>query len=100
MRIEKTEENASRCICLYCPSYSTVCKLKNEPQNITRSTSSLEAHTHYEKLFCAYEKSNCIHIDRGCLCEKCYNYKKYGLRKCDFCLHTGGLEQRPKDVLS
>ena len=46
---------------------------------------------HYEKLFCAFEKSNCIHFDKGCICDRCEVFKKYGLNRKDFCLKTGGM---------
>ncbi len=91
--VDKTETNISRCLCLSCPSYSTACKLKNAEHNKVRSTASLEAHNHYEKMFCAFEKSNCIHLDKGCICNQCLNFKEYNLQKCTYCLHTGGGRQ-------
>ena len=63
MQVEKTKENACNCLCMMCPSYEKVCKLKNQTQNQDISTQSLQNETHYEKLFCAFEKSNCIHVD-------------------------------------
>ena len=89
MQVEKTKENACNCLCMMCPSYEKVCKLKNQIQNI--STQSLQNETHYEKLFCAFEKSNCIHVDRGCLCQNCEVLKKYGLNHREYCLKTGGI---------
>ncbi len=91
MRVEKTEENICNCICMMCPSYEKICKLKNNNQNQDISTQNLQNMTHYEKMFCAFEKSNCIHFDRGCICEKCEVFKKYGLKHKEFCLKTGGL---------
>lgn len=90
-KIEKTELNASRCMCLSCPSYTTFCKIKNADQNTTRSTEHLSERGHYEKMFCAFEKSNCIHLNKGCVCEQCANFKKYNLNRNTYCLHTGGL---------
>lgn len=90
-KIAKTELNASRCMCLNCPSYSTLCKIKNKEQNITRATEHLKERTHYEKMFCAFEKSNCIHLNKGCICEECANFKAYHLDKNTYCLHTGGI---------
>ena len=29
MRVDKTMDNAQDCLCLKCPSYTTVCKIKN-----------------------------------------------------------------------
>lgn len=92
MRVAKTEENVSHCICMYCPSYSQVCKLKNAPENTNRPTENLQDRTHYEKMFCAFEKSNCIHLDRGCICDKCEVHKQYGLHRHEYCLKTGGLQ--------
>ena len=89
--IDKTELNAARCICLNCPSYSTLCKIKNVNQNTTRATEHLKNRTHYEKMFCAFEKSNCIHLNKGCVCEQCENFKVYNLNRNTYCLHTGGL---------
>ena len=91
--VDKTQENVSRCLCLSCPSYSTTCKLKNADQNIARPTPTLENRTHYEKMFCAFEKSNCIHLDRGCICHQCLNFKEYNLRNCTYCIHTGGAKE-------
>ncbi len=88
--VDKTENNIKRCLCLNCPSYSTTCKLKNATQSASRATQNLKNRTHYEKMFCAFEKSNCIHLDRGCLCNECMNFKEYNLENCTYCLHTGG----------
>lgn len=90
-KIAKTELNASRCMCLNCPSYTTFCKIKNMEQNTTRATKYLTERTHYEKMFCAFEKSNCIHLNKGCMCEECANFKAYHLDKNTYCLHTGGI---------
>ena len=89
-KVEKTQQNIERCLCLNCPSYSTICKLKNADQTGNRPTKSLEDRSHYEKMFCAFEKSNCIHLNKGCICDKCANFKKYNLEKCTYCIHTGG----------
>ena len=91
MKVDKTSENLAHCICMYCPSCSPVCKLKNAQKNINRSDDDVKNTAHYEKMFCAFEKSNCIHLDRGCLCEKCQIYQKYGLNHHDYCLKTGGM---------
>lgn len=88
--VEKTQQNIKRCVCLNCPSYATICKIKNANQNTIVSTSNLLSRSHYEKMFCAFEKSNCIHLDKGCICETCANFKDFGLKKGSYCLHTGG----------
>lgn len=87
MRVEKTIENAERCKCLQCPSYTAVCKMKNGT-TIPHDISKLD---HLERMFCAFEESNCIHENRGCLCETCPVHKKYSLNDEDYCLHTGGV---------
>jgi len=88
MRVEKTMENVNSCMCLSCPSYTTTCKIKNGVETVF-DVSHLE---HLEKMFCAFEKSNCIRENRGCLCEKCEVHKKYGLHNEDYCLNTGGID--------
>lgn len=90
--IEKTSFNASRCKCLNCPSYSTVCKIKNAHQNTDKPSKDLAERTHYEKMFCAFEKSNCIHLNKGCVCQTCEIFQAYGLNKNTYCLHTGGIK--------
>lgn len=88
MRVEKNLENAQACLCFSCPSYSHSCKLKNG-QQIPFDVSHLK---HCECLFCAFEKSNCIHENKGCLCEHCSVYEKYHLNREEYCLLTGGLK--------
>ncbi|MBQ7304399.1 MAG: DUF2769 domain-containing protein [Alphaproteobacteria bacterium] len=90
-QVPKTYENMCSCICMMCPSYEKVCKLKNINQSQDISTQNLQNMTHYEKMFCAFEKSNCIHFDKGCICQRCEVFKKYGLKRKEFCLKTGGL---------
>jgi len=90
LKVDKTQENMKRCLCLNCPSYSSICKIKNADQNKTRSTQNLLKQSHYEKMFCAFEKSNCIHLNKGCMCDSCANFKDYSLTKGAYCLHTGG----------
>lgn len=91
MLVDKTKENVSRCLCMNCPSYTRACQIKNAPENMDESTEDLSQRTHYEKMFCAFEKSNCIHIDRGCICDRCLVHKQYNLHHCDYCLETGGV---------
>lgn len=87
MIVEKTTENAKACRCLVCPSYTPACKMKNG-KDIPFDVSGL---SHLEMMFCAFEKSNCIHENLGCLCEKCSVHKKYALNNEDYCLKTGGV---------
>ncbi|MBR2299880.1 MAG: DUF2769 domain-containing protein [Alphaproteobacteria bacterium] len=89
-KVEKTEQNIERCLCLNCPSYSSSCKIKNAHQTTNQPSADLLWRTHYEKMFCAFEKSNCIHADKGCICDKCANFRDYNLKNCTYCIHTGG----------
>ena len=90
MRVEKTATNAQMCQCLSCPSYTTTCKIKNNMHN-NKDVLKKQDDEHWELLFCAMEKSNCIHENRGCVCQVCPIHKKYALNNEDYCLHTGGV---------
>ena len=90
-KVEKTQLNASRCLCLDCPSYALHCKTQNAAQTITLPTQNLQQRNHYEKMFCAFEKSHCIRVQRGCLCDNCANYHNYNLNKHSWCLYSNGL---------
>ena len=72
-------------VCVY--HVRLIQQLKNG-KDIPYDVSHLE---HLELMFCAFEKSNCIHENRGCLCEKCPVHKKYALNNEDYCLNTGGI---------
>jgi len=90
MRVEKTTDNAQQCLCLSCPSYTKTCKLKNK-LNTNQDVLQKVNDAHWELLFCAFEKSGCIHENRGCMCQSCPIHKKYALNNEDYCLHTGGV---------
>lgn len=87
MRVNKTIENVKQCICDKCPSYTLACRNKN---NFLHDDNIADLN-HYEMMFCAFEKSNCIHENRGCICSKCAVHKKYQLNNEDYCLSTGGV---------
>lgn len=53
MQVDKTQENICQCLCMICPSYEKICKLKNINQSQDISTQNLQNMTHYEKMFCA-----------------------------------------------
>lgn len=91
MQVEKTKENIEKCRCMHCPSYSEHCKLKNAPANFLKMLGDIEDHEHFEKMFCAFEKSHCINKDNGCICDSCEVYKKYGLCNRKYCLHADGV---------
>ena len=90
MRVDKTLENIKQCVCLKCPSYTLGCRSKNR-DNIALLNEDIDKIKHHEIMFCAFEKSNCIHENRGCLCVKCPVHKKYELNNEDYCLKTGGV---------
>ena len=90
-KVDKTTENIKLCRCMTCQSYTEHCKLKNAPENFLKSLENLQNMQHYEKLYCAFEKSNCIYQDKGCVCSECEVYKNYNLQNHDYCLHTGGV---------
>ncbi|MBP3346140.1 MAG: DUF2769 domain-containing protein [Alphaproteobacteria bacterium] len=91
MRVEKTRENLRECLCLHCPSYTTVCKMKNMPENLIKMLEPIDDIEHFEGMYCAFDRSHCIHEDKGCICEKCEVHKKYNLKKEDYCLKNGGM---------
>ena len=95
MQVARTRENLRKCKCMYCPSYTTECRLKNLPGNLVHLMEDLKEADHFEGMFCAFEKSNCIHKDKGCLCETCPIHDEYQLNNNDYCLHTGG--ETPKN---
>lgn len=90
MQVEKTMDNAQKCLCLSCPSYTKNCKIKNNLHSVS-DVLKKENERHWEMMFCAFEKSNCIHENRGCMCQTCPIHKKYALNNEDYCLHTGGV---------
>lgn len=90
MHVEKTIDNAKSCLCLTCPSYTSRCKMKNSDK-VAMGMSDIANKGHLELLFCAFEKSDCIHENLGCLCQKCPVHRKYALNNEDYCLNTGGI---------
>lgn len=90
MLVAKTKENLKNCRCMECPSYTAGCKIRNYPVNLFKLMDDLDNIEHFEGMFCAFEKSNCIEEDKGCLCEECPVHAKYNLVREDYCLKTGG----------
>ena len=90
MLVDKTIENVRDCMCLTCPSYTKTCKIKNVPE-LTKDVEHIDDMQHLEMMFCAFEKSNCIHENRGCLCSDCPVHKRYALNNEDYCLNSGGI---------
>jgi hypothetical protein len=89
-KVSKTKENLKKCICMKCPSYTFACKMKSMPGNVILKMGDMEEKIHAEAMFCAYEKSNCIDEEKGCLCATCENFKEYELGKSYFCQVNGG----------
>lgn len=88
--VARTTENLKKCRCSDCPSYTTGCKIKNYPVNLFKLVDGLENIEHFEKMFCAFGKSDCIHEDRGCLCEECEVFAENDLTRDEYCLAEGG----------
>jgi hypothetical protein len=91
VKAEKSKENIKKCICMKCPSYSFMCKIKGMPVNIADIVKKdLSKTEHMEALYCAFEKSNCIDTEKGCICGNCAVFKESGLEKLYYCLNDGG----------
>jgi hypothetical protein len=87
--VAKTKENLKKCLCMKCPSYSFACKVKSMPGNMILMMGKMDG-IHAEAMFCAYEKSQCIDEEKGCICGTCEVFKEYNLGKGYFCTVTGG----------
>ncbi|WP_186855175.1 DUF2769 domain-containing protein [Acetobacterium paludosum] len=88
--VPKTKENIKKCLCLKCPSYNFFCKIKSMPKNVSLKIGDAEEKAHAEKMFCAFETSQCIDEKKGCLCEDCEIFRDYDLDKDFFCIVKGG----------
>jgi hypothetical protein len=89
-QVARTKENLKKCLCMKCPSYTFICKMKNMPVNMAAMMKGVENAEHMEGLFCAFGKSKCIDAEKGCICPSCEVYKENGLAKAYFCLAEGG----------
>jgi len=87
--VPKTHANLLKCQCRKCPSYSTACKLKAMPGNTILLLGDMDK-IHAETMFCAYEKSNCIEEEHGCICAKCELYTEFNLENLYYCTVTDG----------
>lgn len=88
--VEKTKSNLIACKCFACPSYEFACKVESMPSNVLLLIGNMDKKPHAEKLFCAYEKSECIKEEKGCVCPSCEVKEKYGLENVYYCLADGG----------
>lgn len=69
MTVGNTPENADRCICPSCPTYT----------DCMRDAAEL--------LFCARDESGCSPKAVSCTCATCTVWSKYELSSLFFCLH-------------
>lgn len=90
VNVPKTKKNLLKCRCMVCPSYTFSCKMKSMPGNTILILSDMDKKIHAETMFCAYETSNCIEAEKGCICAACEVYKEYQLEKIYFCTTEGG----------
>ncbi|MBI2139570.1 DUF2769 domain-containing protein [Candidatus Woesearchaeota archaeon] len=89
-KVEKSKENLKKCSCMKCPSYTFMCKMKNMPGNMmSMMKGDLSKVAHMEGMFCAFGKSKCINIGKGCICATCDVYKENSLNKLYYCLAEG-----------
>lgn len=88
--IEKTLPNLMKCICVRCHTYTFSCMGKGVPGNLKALAEGLGKSEHLEGMFCAFEKSECITEDKGCICDKCALFQGNKLDKRSYCLSTGG----------
>ncbi len=90
-KVERKRENLLKCLCKSCPSYTLACKIMGSPGNIILLFSEMDDQKlHAETMFCAFEKSQCINEEQGCLCPKCEVHDKYDLENMYFCTKTDG----------
>jgi hypothetical protein len=91
--VVKSKENLKLCRCMKCPNYTFACKMKSLPANAIVRIKDISKETHAEIMYCAFEKSSCLTIDKGCICDTCEVFKEYGLKRRHFCMETGGRDR-------
>lgn len=97
-KVAKTKENLRKCRCITCPSYTLGCKLKNYPNNLKAIIEGLDKSKHFEGMFCAYGRSNCLTENKGCLCEGCAVFKENNLSKHEYCMPASVVSVSNKGV--
>jgi hypothetical protein len=86
-KVAKTKENLKKCMCMKCPSYGIMCKMKAMPKNmITMMKSDISKVDHMEGMFCAFGKSKCLKDKKGCICGTCPVFKENKLNKAYYCI--------------
>jgi hypothetical protein len=88
--VEKSKSNLIACKCFSCPSYAFACKVESMPSNVLLLIGNMDKKVHAEKLFCAYEKSDCITEEKGCLCPTCEVQINNKLEHVYYCLENEG----------
>jgi hypothetical protein len=90
-KVEKSKENLKKCLCMKCPTYGFMCKMKNMPGNMMdMMKKDLATVDHMEAMFCAFGQSKCIDTEKGCICMTCEVFKENKLNKGYWCTTEGG----------
>lgn len=89
-KVEKTMANMAKCQCMKCPSYAFACMTTSLPVNFKALVMDVSKKDRLEGMFCAFQKSIYITVDKGCLCDACALHNDCCLDKTFFCLATGG----------
>lgn len=84
--VTKTKANLKKCLCMKCPTYTFMCKMKNMPSNMVAMMRDIGKVAQMEAMFCAFGNSKCITDEKGCICMTCALYKEYNLNKAYYCL--------------
>ena len=85
-QVAKTKANLKKCRCMRCPSYTFMCKMRNMLGLMMAMMGDISKKNHLEAMYCAYDKSNCITKERGCICMSCALFKENNLDKAYYCL--------------
>ncbi len=81
--VKKTMENAEKCLCMKCPSYTKECLTQTKAHMPTPE--QLPKLTEFEDLYCSFGKSLCFSEEHGCVCGDCQVHKENGLKMGYFC---------------
>lgn len=84
--VARTRENLGKCMCMKCPTYTFMCKIRNMPGNIMAMMRDIGKVDHMEAMFCAFGDSKCIADEKGCICATCAVYTENNLDKMYYCL--------------
>lgn len=85
-KVTKTKENLKKCLCMKCPTYTFMCKVKSMPSNILAMMGDFAKKDHMEAMYCAFDKSKCITEEKSCICMTCALFNEYNLDKAYYCL--------------